>query len=382
MKINLNYKKTVRIISMMCGLLFSIFGIVYLYVFQTDVLEAVHFSLAHGKTVFSPLGSSLIITFMLLVMSLLLSKFLNIKGIWQSVAYIPAFIALASFTDVRRGIYTADYSSYNLWLYSSLFLLSLLLLFLLRRFFARSVKRAMVYPSIYIVNVVCMILFTLLSVMGGTTDKLYHNELHAESCLRKGNNYDALMIARHSSETSRTLTALRALALSKEGLMGEKIFEYPQNYKSDGLLFSPDSLTTLRYSNDSVRAYLCVGDSTFRLNFVSQLRDFCQPDSCRKAVADYYLTGLLLDKHLDTFISLLPQYYPNGQYLPKHYREAVILGRSRNKAQGIELNDSVMDSRFEEYLADRERLRQEEFEYTLMKNKYGKTYWWYFDYQQ
>ena len=51
--IHKNYKKAARIQTAVCGFLFSIFSFIYLYVFQCDVLEALHFSLAHGKTHFA-----------------------------------------------------------------------------------------------------------------------------------------------------------------------------------------------------------------------------------------------------------------------------------------------------------------------------------------
>ena len=65
---NAFYKKTARIMIAVCGLLFSLFSFVYLYVFQRDVLEALHFSLAHGKTTFAPIASALVITLILLLL--------------------------------------------------------------------------------------------------------------------------------------------------------------------------------------------------------------------------------------------------------------------------------------------------------------------------
>lgn len=62
------YKRAARIQTVVCGFLFSVFSVVYLYVFQRDVLEALHFSLAHGKTSFAPLASALIITLVLLLL--------------------------------------------------------------------------------------------------------------------------------------------------------------------------------------------------------------------------------------------------------------------------------------------------------------------------
>ena len=52
---SLSYKRAARILTVACGLLFSIFSIVYLFVLQKDVVGALHYSLSQGKTHYSPL---------------------------------------------------------------------------------------------------------------------------------------------------------------------------------------------------------------------------------------------------------------------------------------------------------------------------------------
>ena len=48
---NIHKRRTARILTVVCGLLFSAFSFVYLAFFQKEVLEALHYSLAQGKTV-------------------------------------------------------------------------------------------------------------------------------------------------------------------------------------------------------------------------------------------------------------------------------------------------------------------------------------------
>ena len=50
-KTNIHRRRTARIIAVASGLLFSVFSIVYLAVFQREVMAALHYSLAQGKTV-------------------------------------------------------------------------------------------------------------------------------------------------------------------------------------------------------------------------------------------------------------------------------------------------------------------------------------------
>ena len=62
---SLSYKRAARILTVACGLLFSIFSIVYLFVLQKDVVGALHYSLSQGKTHYSPLAGAIIITLFL-----------------------------------------------------------------------------------------------------------------------------------------------------------------------------------------------------------------------------------------------------------------------------------------------------------------------------
>ena len=56
---SLSYKRAARILTVACGLLFSIFSIVYLFVLQKDVVGALHYSLSQGKTHYSPLAGAI-----------------------------------------------------------------------------------------------------------------------------------------------------------------------------------------------------------------------------------------------------------------------------------------------------------------------------------
>ena len=123
---NAFYKKTARIMIAVCGLLFSLFSFVYLYVFQRDVLEALHFSLAHGKTTFAPMASALVITLILLLLRWGVNSLLGLKGRVRALAYVPSFLVLCALTDVGRGVYISDYHTPWTWLLPLLVLLFVL----------------------------------------------------------------------------------------------------------------------------------------------------------------------------------------------------------------------------------------------------------------
>ena len=104
-KENINRRKTARILSVACGFLFSAFSIVYLAVFQKDVMEALHYSLAEGKTVYAPWASAIILTIVLMVIRLAVNGLIGLKGPLKALSYFPCCLLLGVLTDVTHNVY-------------------------------------------------------------------------------------------------------------------------------------------------------------------------------------------------------------------------------------------------------------------------------------
>ena len=100
---NINRRRTARILTVACGLLFSVFSIVYLSVFQKDVVEALHYSLAQGKTVYAPWISAVLITLILLALRWGINAFVKLEGPLKTLSYFPSCLLLGVLTDVLRG---------------------------------------------------------------------------------------------------------------------------------------------------------------------------------------------------------------------------------------------------------------------------------------
>ena len=63
------YNKTAALLSyMVCGLLFVVFSMVYLTVFQKDLIEALHLSTAKGNSEFKILPAAIIVTVILMIL--------------------------------------------------------------------------------------------------------------------------------------------------------------------------------------------------------------------------------------------------------------------------------------------------------------------------
>lgn len=375
------YKKTARIMIVVCGLLFSIFSFVYLYVFQRELLEALHFSLAHGKTQFAPATSAIVITLILLLLRWGVNSLLGLKGYVRALSYFPSFLVLCALTDIDRNVYTSAAHSDWLWLLPLLIMLFVGAAYILRKVFRMQLNREGSPMGVVNGNILIMLLFSLITVFCGNTDRTFHHELQAEHYLRHDDFDKALRVGEKSLKSSRTLTALRAMAMAHTNTMGDRLFDYPQYYGSEGLFFADDSLETLRYTNDSI--YYLLGARPYageeRMTF---LRNICYKGTGKYTALDYYLSALLLDKKLDEFMEAANDFFAPEDTLPRFYREAMVLYQAIHADSAFCRTDSACMKRFLEY-------REKEKEYTdgrerenWMRRHYGDTYWWYFDYRK
>lgn len=379
----MTYLKAARIQAMVCGLLFSAFSFVYLYVFQSYVLEALHYSLAHGKTLYAPAASACIITLVLLLIAYGVNAVLKLAGELKALAYFPSCLILGMLTDVGRGVYMAEYHTQWGWLFPLLLMLFVLLAWGVSRVFHAVEERIPDFFSILNWNIFIVLALCGMTIGIGNSNRAFHHELEAEFYLRKQDYQRVLNVGERSLQATQTLTALRNYALSQTQEMGERLFQYPQYYGSDGLFFPNDSLAELRFTNDSVSSL--IGVNMYAGGDQKQfLRNICYSGEGTYWAAGYYLSALLLDKDLDGFVTALSDLYDEGQYtLPRYYREAVLLYRDKHADyQQWAVKDSVMMQRFAGYQQRKIELKEQKRDKTWLRKEYGDTYWWYFDYQE
>ena len=375
------YKKAARIQTVVCGFLFALFSFVYLYIFQRDVLEALHFSLAHGKTHFAPLASAIIITFILILLRWGVNCLLGLKGNVRAFSYLPSCLILGVLTDIGKNIYTEDYHTPWGWLLPIILLIYSLLVFWLRRLLRNRLNKESNPVSLMNYNLLILILLCLMTVLIGNTNRKFHHELEAERYLREHRYTEVLKVGEKSLEATRTLTVLRSIAMSRAGLLGEKLFAYPQYYRSDGLFFANDSMQTLRYTNDSIYYLLGVRPYTGedRMEF---LRNICYRGTGKYTALDYYLSALLLEKQIDTFGKALVDFYETEDTLSRYYKEALLMYRESHPDCPFLITDSILIKRYDEYHERKTDFASSVMERNGMRREFGDTYWWYFDYQE
>lgn len=375
------YKKAARIQTVVCGFLFAIFSFVYLYVFQRDILEALHFSLAHGKTHFAPLASALIITLSLILLRWGVNSLLRLKGNLRALSYFPSFLILGALTNVGRDVYIYNHHTCWGWLLPVLLLVYILLGYGVGRFFKNQSNKEAGSVSQMNNGLLTIVLFSLMTVLIGNTERDFHHELEAERYLREHQYSEVLEVGKKSLKATRTLTVLRSIAMSHAGLLGEKLFAYPQYYRSDGLFFANDSTQTLRYTNDSI--YYLLGAQPYkgedRMEF---LRNICYKGIGKYTALDYYLSSLLLEKQIDKFGEALVDFYDAEDTLPRYYKEAILMYRSSHPDYPFIIKDSVLIKRYDEYHKRKTGFTSFITERNGMRREFGDTYWWYFNYQE
>ena len=178
-------KKAARIQTAVCGFLFSIFSFVYLYVFQHDVLEAIHYSLAHGKTHYVPLASALIVTAILLLLRWGVNSILGLKGEIRALSYFPSCLVLGAMTDATRSIYMQNHHTSWTWLLPTLILLFIVITYWLRRVFRLKLNTEVPPLALFNANLVILFLLFLMTILIGNSNRAFHHELEAERYLRE-----------------------------------------------------------------------------------------------------------------------------------------------------------------------------------------------------
>lgn len=374
------YKKAARIQIVVCGFLFVVFSFVYLYVFQQYILEALHFSLAHGKTHFTPMASAIIITLVLLLLRWGVNSLMGLKGPIRTLSYFPSFLLLGVLTDVGRGVLTDGYHTVWGWLLPLVLLLYVVIVFPLRRYLHAWLNAKYTDYTLMNANIIILLAFSIMTVMIGNTNANFHHELEMEHYMRIGKYDKALKVGRLSQEATRTITALRAYSLARTGELGDRLFEYPQYYKSDGLLFANDSLATFRYTNDSIFSLLGARPYNGE-RCVDFLRSVCYKDIGGHVSLDYYLSALLLDKRIDDFVLAISDFFEIPDSLSRYYQEALVVYQWKHPAYSLQLKDSTLLQSYSDYQAESSKWDTRKEKEKALRDRFGKTYWWYYDFQ-
>jgi hypothetical protein len=211
------------------------------------------------------------------------------------------------------------------------------------------------------------------------SEENFKREATVASYYKKGEIEKALNVGYLSRVASRHLTAQRAYILAESGLLGEKMFEYPQLYASEGLLPVKEQVSPL--SRSAVYSILEV-EPVEDEPVLDMLKRAVDADSSSVVAKDYYLSALLLDRSIVEFVNAVRVMYPDVEIsaLPKHYQEALLLYASIDGDTTVSVDNGEMKERFDAFKAMEAQYDDPFVRGNYLRRKFGRTYWWYFLY--
>lgn len=371
-------KKTANAITIICGLLFLIFSFSYTYSFQSDLIANIQGVLSQWKNIYSPLGGAIVITVVLYLLQIGLNYITRWKNFTYAFSFLPSCLILGIITSFNRGIYSNDFSLGTwLWL-SPTILIAYFLIAVALRFIPNKQSNKSILTMLN-VNILILIFLCLGTLYIGNTDLKFHAEMKMERLIKSGQYMEASHVAAKSLESSREMTVLRNYALSRADSIGEKIFEYPQDYRTKGLLFDDHNRTTY-LQNNTLFAYLG-GKPMDDESTVSYLERLCNKNTGSHNALDYFLCALLLDRQLEYFSTALDTYYEEGSVLYKHYQEALYLYKYLHKDYELPFDNPKMTAKFNKFQNLRKQYAyDEQIQKNYTRREFGNTYWWYYIY--
>lgn len=368
--------------QVMCAIVFWLFSLAWLFWFQNDMLMIIQHVLSEGKTHYDRTIGALLVTTILYIVQLFVARFLKLYKRTHALTYLPSMLLLAMLCDYSHHGVGGYSGRFWLWMLPVILLLWGVFVWVARQAlpFDSEKEEAGLFSRRVWLNMFFM-LCQMLAVVGfSNTNAVFHYRCRMESLIMSGNYDEALTVGIRSDESDASLMMLRAFALSKKGQLGEHLFEYPVVGDSKSLLPLWGSSSTV-YLIPHDEFYRHLGARPIAVQSATRYFDLLEKDSlATRAVADYRLCGLLIDKDLDQFARLLPCYYTVDSTLPKHYREAVTLYMHQRSHPVISLSHAVADEDWKN-LQELERAYPDKAERKgKVAERYKGSYWYYYFY--
>lgn len=345
----------------LCTTVFVLFTFCFLYFYQDDILAVGQHVLSGGKTHYDRTIGAVLITATLWLLQAAVYSFSRLRkhGYW--LTFFPSLLILTILTDISSDIgHGFSWGAWP-WVIPVLLIVYGLLLWVARQFqpYEAETNGNTILSRVLWVNLLAMFLMLFCVGLVSNHNDVFHYRARMERLMQEGKYGKALQTGRNAMATDSSLTMLRVYALSKEGLLGDHLFEYPLVGGSSAMVPNGESVQTLLLSPKAVR------DQSLR----------------QRSRADYLLCGLLLDRKLDRFAQTLPRCYRLDNRLPKHYREALYLYTHIRSHPSVVLHDNVMDADFSGYQDIIHNTPDKTVRKNLLHDSYGKTYWFYYQYE-
>ena len=372
------------VVKTVCATVFLLFVAIYVFSYQEDTLALTQHILSGGATVYSRVIGGIIITIVLALLHFTTAKVMRTKPLCiYALSCFPSLYILAMLTDFDTSHPLSPWRWWAILMPLACAVWWGVVYFLgeLLRYRCSDNR----HEEGYLARTLGCNIFILAAMMIGVgllsnSNDITHYRLRMERLLMHGEYAKALEVGKQSDKSDANLTMLRVFALAHEGRLGDELFKYPVSGTSASIVPQLADGKMLMLSPDSVYRMLGAiprhGQSTKHY-----LNAIVKSGQATKAAIEYQLCGMLIDKNLDGFVSLLMKTHKIDDSLPLHYREALILYTHRRSSPKVVYRNTVMDTDYD----DMQRLEAESHspgERRIMVYKqFAGTYWEYFDYE-
>lgn len=364
----------------LCAAVFLSFSLLWLYLFQADVLTLAQHVLSHGQTSYNKVVGAVVITAVLYLIQLLAYTYTRLKKRFHALTYLPSMLLLAFISDINTDI-DQHFDIGAWWWAMPLAIVAWAVIV----YMARATQNYERGPSTLFARRTWINMLIMATMMIGVaavsnTNAVFHYRAHVETSLLSNDYDEALAAGDESLETDESLTMLRIYALSRKQMLPERLFNYTLCGTSNAMLPLNGTARTVLLPSDSIYAYLGAIPRE-PMPTVTYLRRLQQQHLDKAPVADYLLCAYLIDRDLDKFAQAIARYYNQlNENLPRHYREALTLYTHLRSHPVVAFKDNVM----EEDYADLQQLETKYPDFTERKvgveERYAGSYWYYYEY--
>lgn len=218
--------------AVICSLFFWIFSMVYLGLFQADLLSYRIDLLFSGKLEYNPWLGAAVVTSLLWLLQRGIAAWIKFRSKGYAFSFLPSFVLL--------GIITYLPQNYTLPVAVCVFAGAIALSLAFFAFWGRKSTKLSVLGNLNL-NLQELLILCCLTVAIGNTDEDLHHELSMSKAIEKGDFSRVLEIGRNSLSVSPKMADYRIRAMAATGQLGDLLFDYPQYYTSLPVLSQSDS---------------------------------------------------------------------------------------------------------------------------------------------
>jgi len=368
-------------INVTCALVLGIFSFCWLYFFQADVLAVAQHVLSEGVTNYSRTTGAVLITLALQLLQVAVYYLTRLRRRFHALTYFPSMLLLAVISSPGPDISNHFTFGHWYWLVPLLLLIWGAVVWVARALQPYEAKddTGLFSRCSWINMLVCCFMISGVA-LAANTNAIYHFRAHAETALTEGDFDEVLRVGNESHETDSSLMMLRMYALSKQGSLGDRLFEYPVVNSSDAILpTAAAGVRLLRYSADSLYKHL--GAKPGRpMKPMEYLKAILRSGQAKSEAADYLLCGFLIDKNLDAFVHTVGKFYTVNDSLPKHYREALVLYTHLRSQPFLVYHDPILDVDYSDYQKLKVQYPAPNERKGRIMESYAGSYWYFYDF--